>query len=87
MTMIISFDRLVLGRKEPAILHVEQQNDDTLVVAFHSFTSCGNGDTRAEFRQRGNEFALFLFQYPDSELPEWWQGSELIWSIGEIKIL
>jgi len=84
-TYIESFDRLCLGKNAPAILDVERDAvDETIIASFHNFTSLSNvsdaENTRAEFRKKDNEFALFLFQYPDSEVPEWWKDSEIIWS-------
>jgi hypothetical protein len=89
-TYITNFDRLVLGRNAPAVLEAERDNiDETISVFFHNFSSyTKNGNveleqTRAELREKENEYALFLFQYPDSEVPDWWKDSELIWSTEE----
>jgi len=90
MTLISSFDRLVLGRTAPAILYVEQDNsNETIIASFHNFTGFRLRDsensyknTRAELREKDNEFALFLFSYPDSEVPDWWKNAKVIWSIG-----
>lgn len=85
-TYIESFDPLCLGRNAPCILRVERNSaDETIQASFHNFTtlsSSGTNNTRAEFREKENEFALFLFQFSDSELPDWWKDSKLIWSIG-----
>ena len=81
-TVIESFDTLVLGRKHPAIVQVIRDNiDETIMVTFHNFTTPGM-KTRAEFREKQNEFALFLFQYSDSEVPDWWKDAEVVWSVG-----
>jgi hypothetical protein len=89
-TYISTFSRLILGRNAPAVLDVEKDAaSETIVASFHNFKTLkqsSNGheeNTRAEFRGKGNEFALFLFQYPDSELPDWWKDSKLIWSSEE----
>lgn len=86
-TFIESFDSLCLGRNAPAILHVERNDaDETIQVSFHNFTSLKNDsnrtneNTRAELREKDSEFSLFLFQFPDSEVPDWWKDSKLIWS-------
>jgi hypothetical protein len=81
-TFIESFDPLVLGKNAPALLHIERSPaDETIMASFHNFTE-SRDNTRAELRKKGNEFALFLFQYSDSELPEWWKDSEVLWSVG-----
>lgn len=77
-TYIESFDPLCLGRNAPALLHVERNSiDETIQASFHNFTS---ESTRAELREKNNEYALFLFQYSDSEVSDWWKDSEVIWS-------
>jgi hypothetical protein len=82
-TTITHFDRISLGNEVPALLSVERiAIDGMLIASFHNFTTEGNNNTKAELRTKQNEYALFLYQYSDSELPGWWMDSDLIWSIG-----
>lgn len=84
MATIKDFDTIYVGNDHPAHVRIEQAPDKSLMISFHKFFDDGVFvNTCAEFRKKGNEFALFLFQYSDSELPSWWQDSKLIWSIGE----
>ena len=79
---IQSFDEVILGKNHPAVLRVERDGiDETIKASFHNFTT-GEYPTRAELRMKKNEIALFLFQYADSEVPEWWKDAEIVWSIG-----
>jgi hypothetical protein len=80
-TYIESFDKIILGRNAPAILSVERDGvDETIIASFHNFKNYYMENTRAELREKENEFALFLFQFSDSKLPDWWKDSKLIWS-------
>lgn len=86
-TRIESFDSLSLGRKAPALVDVKRDTlDETIMISFHNFSSFKhNGmveveQTRAEFREKDSVYALFVFQYPDSEVPDWWKDSILLWS-------
>ena len=83
-TFIEVFDPLCLGRSAPAILHVERDGaDETIQASFHNFTKSEYVEgTRAELREKKNEFALFLFEFSDSEVPEWWKDATVVWKIG-----
>ena len=35
---------------------------------------------RIELRRRDDTVALFVFRYDDTDLPEWWTDSEMLWT-------
>ena len=79
-TFIKSYDKLSIG-DAPANLQVESVGwGSGLQATFHAFDSVVE-KTHAQLRKKQNEYALFLFAYADTEIPEWWQDAEIIWTL------
>ena len=77
-TEIRDFDRLRVGQTYPCCLDISKISDHES-YGVYAMTSVSSSN-RVELRQKAGEVALFTFKYNETELPEWWKDSELIWS-------
>lgn len=80
---IIDFDRIRVGSEYPICLDIESihgHESGGILAAFYTY-EMSDGLKRVELRRREERIALFLFRYEDMDLPEWWQNSELLWSL------
>jgi hypothetical protein len=83
MTEIIDFGHIHVGGEWPTVLDIvpiEGHADLGICAQFFILPRKGH---RVELRCKGIHYALFLFGYQEQELPELWQDSELVWSLGE----
>lgn len=46
-----------------------------VMIIAHDFSS-----RRMEIRRKEKQTAMFVFQYSDLEIPEWWQDAEVLFS-------
>ncbi|MCP4417772.1 MAG: hypothetical protein GY805_14200 [Chloroflexi bacterium] len=82
-------DQVRIGREFPICANVEsfdERSGDNLMLSFY----VGNGKTEhcakhVEMRQKDGQCAVFMSQYgfggDNTQIPEWWQDAEVVWSL------
>jgi len=68
-----------IGGEYPAILDISATSY-SVMATFYAF-NLPTGLKRAELRRKDECYGLFVFLYPDDELPDWWKDSEVVWSL------
>lgn len=79
---IRNFDRVRIGSGYPAVLDISPiEGHESYGIAARFYDAVLDEDFQVELRRKENDLALFLFRYGDMELPNYWQDSELVWSL------
>ncbi len=77
-------ERVHVGSSHPGCLTVQpiSSHESSGVLASFMNVSLEHGPfMRAELRRKDTQYALFVFHFDDIDLPEWWEDSEIVWSL------
>jgi hypothetical protein len=83
MTQITNFDNVSVGTNKFSSIQVfpiRGHEHNGIYATIFDFST--NDGKLLQLRRKGNYYALFMSEYNDTVLPEYWQDSELILDLG-----
>ncbi|MDD4308591.1 MAG: hypothetical protein PHU53_07275 [Thermoplasmata archaeon] len=79
MATISNFDMVHVGSGYNANISVQPiqgHERDGIMVGFYN---CNEAGSMMQIRKKGDYYQLFLSQYDDLKIPEYWQDAEIVW--------